>query len=158
MEYPLTVCESCAHNNVCKFIDEINKMKKKNNTPLNLGSATCNEYLPDTEYFDGTEDEEETVEQDSSDVSAISILENISESCENLPFNFEGSILFSQSTLNVIEKHVGVPMSDANLEMLGFSFGDVKLAIKLDNRLSLGEFAIIGLIDDNNNSGNMRTF
>jgi hypothetical protein len=162
MEYPLTACESCVHNNVCKFIDEINKMKKKNKTPLNFGSATCDEYLPDADYeLEKSVLGENPLEEFSStyepnEVNAESILDNISESCEHLPLDFSGSIIFSSMTLNLIEKYVGKPMFGDHMEMAAFAFGDVRLAIKVDDRLKFGEFAIIGLINDNDD--NMRTF
>lgn len=46
-KYHLDECKNCSHRNVCKHIDQIDKLLKNGNLPLNLQDSACNEYLPE---------------------------------------------------------------------------------------------------------------
>ena len=49
-DYPLEQCETCRHSDVCMFIEVFNQIGQI--TPLNVSSATCEEYLKDKELED----------------------------------------------------------------------------------------------------------
>jgi hypothetical protein len=64
--YHLEECNDCAHRNVCKFIDKIDKMLKRGDLPLDLKGASCHEYVPEAvidpdweDYMGGEEKEPE---------------------------------------------------------------------------------------------------
>jgi hypothetical protein len=94
--YHLEECNDCAHRNVCKFIDKIDKMLKRGDLPLDLKGASCHEYVPEAVIDPDWEDYAEPKDEPEAKGDSISVSFTYIEPQPN-PDKFDGLKNFLQS-------------------------------------------------------------
>jgi DNA-directed RNA polymerase specialized sigma54-like protein len=164
--YPMDDCIDCVHNRVCKYVDEIDRIKDSKTLPIDFSSALCNEYISgedmgmssgeaqdeyDEEYEEDDTEEPDNELQDAiqeaiNDVGLDNLYEAIKQSIEVLGTAgyVVQSVHLCKASIDLLESQGKVIKSN---KLIRLSLPQGNVPIVTDANIPEGEFEVTYVYD-----------